>query len=454
MDKSTQGQKGAPAGRSQSPWLSGWEKAQSLFHARAQGMPVPAWAARGFTDSGEAVWSRLQRILPEQDGPISIYAHMPFCLTRCPFCDCHAVAMRKGAMDQVKGYVDRFVMEARQWSALGGWSRRPVTTVHLGGGTPQALEQADFEKAVASLQANFAVSPQTEWAIETNCRLLEGAHLAQLSRLGFARIHVGLQTLQPNLRKMLGRRLAPREALQRIDACLERDVVVSADMLYGLPEQTADQLLCDLDMLVKAGIHGVSLYRLNHGSFNHRFMARHGLAERGEDRMFMDFEMFMEAAALLRGAGYEKNHFTHFARPADRNLYARHVIRGEDLLALGPTADGVFGDYYYRHGDLSAYLEADRTAPPLQGGSFYTDAERYAQGVISQLMAGRVFEDQLDETGTKYVRRLAEADLLLRDAPSRSWRLTDTGSWFIEKCTSEALQLYAGHAGTGPRKEP
>jgi coproporphyrinogen III oxidase-like Fe-S oxidoreductase len=424
------------------PYIGGWMKARSLYPANIHGMPMPSWATRGFADDGTTAWQRLAQIIPERNGAFSIYAHLPFCRTRCPFCDCRATVMPRESAGIVAKYVARFQQEVRQWSGVGNLSIRPVTTVHLGGGTPHALHPSDFAGIVEALRSCFSTHEGTEWAIETSCRCLDKEHTDQLHRLGFTRIHVGLQTLQPRIRVLLGRRVPADTALSRIAACLESGWTVSADMLYGLPEQTAGDLVADLERLVKMRIHGVSLYRLNHGARNHRFMIRHGLADRGEIRLYSDYQMFMEAAALLTSSGYVKNHFTHFATDRDQNLYSRHAIRGEDLLALGTTSDGVFGDYCYRHGELAAYLDADGERPPLQGGGDFTLAERRARPLVTQLMAGQVLADGLDIEAIQFVARLAAADLLHWEAESRSWRLTNTGSWFIGQCAADALHIY------------
>lgn len=435
-------------------WLVAWTQARALYPADEHGMPLPTWSVRGFSDDGAEAWNQLVRRVPGRQGAFSVYAHLPFCKTRCPFCDCHATAMPRGDRTKVEKYLLRFLREIEQWHALGTLAHRPVTTIHLGGGTPHALLPDEFEQVVQALAANFAADKGTEWAIETNCRCLDEEHVGQLARLGFTRIHVGAQTLRPRLRTLLGRRDAPETALARIRACVDRGWIVSVDMLYGLPEQTADHLREDLRLLATAGVHGVSLYRLNHGKYNQRFMQRHGLAARGPERLFADYRMFMEAAGFLASLGYSKNHFTHFAREQDRNLYARHAVRGEDLLALGTTADGVFGGYYYRHGELADYLAGSAARPPLEGGGAFTLAERRARELITQLMSGEVRDGILDANSHPFVQNLAAAGLLRRDASARSWLLTDAGSWFIGECTAGALRLYQKSgptAGEGPR---
>jgi len=406
-------------------------------------MPEPTWAVQGFSHDGTTAWEHLMQRVQERQCPISIYAHVPFCKTRCPFCDCHGTAMPRKSNDIVKRYVRRFQMEIEKWHSLPGLAQRPATTVHLGGGTPHSLKPLEFDTLVQALKSEFATDVQTEWAIETNSRCLDDKHIDQLAMLGFTRIHVGVQTLQPELRSVIGRLHAPDTVLAHIETCLSRGWIVSVDMLYGLPEQTSKQLLRDLDRLVHTGVHGISLYRLNHGTYNYKFMKQHGLIDRDTRRLYADYVMFMDAANLLTSAGYAKNHFTHFARENDRNLYSRHAARGEDLLSLGPTADGVFGNYYYRHGTLAEYLRGTPEHPAIQGGGYFTRAEQRAKTLVTQLMAGQIFDTGLDENALCFLKKLARADLLRRSASSRSWMLTDTGSWFIAECTAEAFRLYA-----------
>lgn len=442
---------GSPAAGEPDRWLDGWLKAQALVRSRTHGMPVPAWAAHGFAESGAAAWARLAGLVPDRQGAISIYVHLPFCLSRCPFCDCHATAIPRKSPGDVARYVQVLEGEVARWAALGGLARRPVTTVHLGGGTPHALPAPGLERVVRAVAGTFAADERTEWAVETNCRCLDDEHVAQLVQLGFTRIHVGVQSLQPRLRSLLGRRDSPDVAMGRMGACLHRGLIVSVDMLYGLPGQSAAELLDDLRRLAGLGIHGVSLYRLNHGRHNDRFMVRHGLANRGPDRLYADYRMFMEAGSLLASRGYCKNHFTHFAREADRNLYARHALRGEDLLALGATADGVFGDYYYRNSELPDYLASGDGRLPLQGGGHFTGAERRARRLVTELMSGAVRGDELDEASARFVARHAAAGLLCRDETTRTWKLTDTGSWFIGECTADA---YRAHEDAREREAP
>ena len=231
-----------------------------------------------------------------------------------------------------------------------------------------ARDRPGQPRVTRALRSALAVDEHTEWAIETTARSLDADSMAALERLGFARIHVGVQSLQADARRILGRRGSAEMVLDRITACVARGWIVSADLLYGLPGQTADHVREDIARLASAGADGVSLYHLNHGSHNYPFMVRSGLVERGEECLFEDFQLFAQAAAYLESLGYARNHVTHFARGRDRSLYSRHALRGEDLLALGSSADGVFGARFYRHHELGGYL-AESPSPAASRAS-------------------------------------------------------------------------------------
>ena len=103
------------------------------------------------------------------------------------------------------------------------------------------------------------------------------------------------------------------------------------------------------------------------------------------------FDSRPAADQLLAHSGYAKNHFAHYARPEDRNLYYNHARRKEDLLGLGPTADGVLGIYHYRHADYHAYIaRADSDIPELEGGIRESSSEQYLHPLIVSLMTARI----------------------------------------------------------------
>jgi len=189
-----------------------------------------------------------------------------------------------------------------------------------------------------------------------------------------------------------------------------------------------------LERLHATGIHSVSLYRLNVSARNRKFLEQQRDFTR--DAVY-DYLLFQAAHQFLIQAGYAKNHFTHFARAEDRNLYYNHARRGEDLLALGPTADGVFGAYHYRHPEYQPYTSGcSPEIPVLEGGLSETPLERNLHPVITALMTANLSQAMIEEFQLQFLlEKWLETVFLTKS--DHAYTLTANGSWFLSEMLAE-----------------
>jgi coproporphyrinogen III oxidase-like Fe-S oxidoreductase len=329
------------------------------------------------------------------------------------------------------------------WSQLGSLPTRPLSTIHFGGGTPTFLGAKPFERLVRACRERFADGSTTEWALESTASELSPEMLAGLNALGFTRLHVGVQSLQDEIRKLINRRAAAATVLETIARAIAMGWIVSVDLIYGLPSQTLDGLLGDIRALIAVGVDGFSLYELQISSRNRRFAKDYGLDAR--DRRF-NFLMAQCAAQLLVARGFERTLFNHFAGEQDTNLYFTYPMRGEDCLALGTVADGVFDDYHYRHPKYAAYRRGvDGRFPGLEGGLRRNEVENRMQPLITGLMAGRIPPSLFDDPERRALRDRWQGSLLLEKAPqSDELRLTGSGAWFVGNMISELASHAVG----------
>jgi coproporphyrinogen III oxidase-like Fe-S oxidoreductase len=415
-----------------------WLALRPPYHLADRHLPLPVWARRPFTESGEQAWLALSRDVPTLDPrrAFCLYVHIPFCPERCAFCDCYSFRLASHREEQISRYLDLLAQEIHLWSQLGTLSTRPLSTGHFGGGTPTFLGVAAFERLVRLCREHLAAGPATEWALESTASELTPEMLACLERLGFTRLHVGVQTLQDEVRRALNRRATARAVLDKIAETVEKGWIVSVDLIFGLPGQTLDGLLADIRTLAGAGVNGFSLYELQLSSRNRPFVQRHGLERR--DRQ-VNYFLSQAASHLLGALGYRKTLFNHYADDRDTNLYFTFPARGEDCLALGTIADGSFGDYHYRHPEYAAYNRSvGRTFPGLQGGLRRTEFENCLQPLTIALLAGCVppslFDDPLAQDLLPPWRDLC---LLTDDPATGHLRLTGNGSWFVGNMLSQ-----------------
>lgn len=409
--------------------LSQWQAIENWFAVKEHTFPVPVWRQHGFEHDSSEAWAQVtQRIQHDTTyGPISVYVHVPFCERRCGFCDLLAHPLPKSQQHREKGFAETLCKEIGLWASLLGLSERPVTTIHFGGGTPNCLSPSVLSQIVGAYQDQFHMTSKTEWALESTSRLLTHEHVTELKAMGFSRLHVGVQTLNDSIRRRIGRKESRDMVLARLHEALAQDLVVSVDVLYGLPGQGVKDLINTLERLVAVGVHGFSLYKLQVCDRNRAFLERIGA---GHADPLLYYVLYQVAEQFLRNHGYRKNFFTHFALPQDKCLYYHHVKRGENLLAMGPTADGVFGDYLYRHLDYPEYVQAP--VPALEGGVTETPHEQALRPVVAALMTCVVTSEDLARLQSLPLLDLWRACELLSPGESpKTFELTANGSWFI-----------------------
>jgi oxygen-independent coproporphyrinogen-3 oxidase len=421
-------------------------------------MPAPTWEDERCRRRVPDVTETLTTAAATRDGDISVYVHLPFCRTRCVFCDCHSVVAPQDRGERLDAYIERLKRDIDIWCERGKIGRRPVSTIHFGGGTPLAIGEDRFSELVTILGNHLNVSCQTQLAIETTAACAMPGHINRLMNIGFRRLHVGVQTLNSDLRHKLGMPCRSTEVIERLCAAMKAGMVTSVDLLYGLPGQTVVMLAADVSLLAAAGIHGFSLYRLNLTQRNQRML-----------RVFPGYRpsplrrciMLQVAESLLLQKGYVKNHYAHYALPPEDNRYFRHAVRGEDMLGLGASAAGVFGDWEYRCLHYPQYMNGARTALPIETLTCQP-MEARERMIAASLMAGRipvaalsmpVAQNQVTgmavsgappEDGSRVsIERLVQSwisfGLLAPDKDGL--RLTATGTWMSGRMLEEFTEL-------------
>ncbi len=416
---------------------SAWRKARTRWRDGARRMPSPPWDRRAFCDDPPTAWQHIGRAVgaAAPEAPISVYLHVPLCDTRCAFCDCYSLASDRAGR-HAAALTDALVREIEQWSAWRGLAARPVTTVHFGGGSPMSLGVDALSRVTATLRRHLGITPDTEWALESTSRALDAPGLDALFAMGFRRLHVGVQTLEDDVRRGIGRREVTETVCARIRAARERGFLTTADAVYGLPGQTLAGWVRSVETLADLGLPGLSLYQFQHTARNRRFVERR--CPGGRDAM-ADFVALHAAEQALRARGFAKNHYTHFAQPADRNLYYTYPRRGEDLLSLGPIANGEFDGYHYRHREFLPYLEdVNRGRIGLEGGRAETVAERRAAHAAAVLSGGYGTRPELGGGMTDGVwADWLTQDLVETGSGRDTFTLTANGSWWIADLLQE-----------------
>jgi oxygen-independent coproporphyrinogen-3 oxidase len=309
----------------------------------------------------------LSRASSTPERPISLYVHVPFCKERCSFCGCNVVISRNTS--SADAYLGAVVREMDRVAELLG-ERRTVSQIHWGGGTPTFLEERQIEALWAAIWRRFNILPDAEVAIEIDPKVTTPAQLKLLRTLGFNRMSMGVQDLDPNVQQAISRIqtfAATREMLETARGLGFRGI--NFDLIYGLPRQTRESWSRTLEQVLSLSPDRVAAYAFAHVPDARPNQRRLPLAEipRGVDKL----ELFKLTWQAFTGAGYQQIGMDHFARPDDelaeaqrrraltRNFQGYTVRAATDVVAFGVSAiSDVDGVYAQNTHSITKYKDA------------------------------------------------------------------------------------------------
>jgi oxygen-independent coproporphyrinogen-3 oxidase len=365
-------------------------------------------------------------------GARHLYVHLPFCATRCGYCDFVTVVGRTG---EHGGYVDAVLQELELERPL--LSRR-LETVYLGGGTPTFTDAGAFARLLSALP------PADELTVEANPETVTDELAGLLAARGVDRVSLGAQTFQPRLLRTLGRAASPDETGRAVRV-LRRGGLdnISLDLIYGIPGQLPTDLARDLDEALALEPEHISAYELEAKPGTRFTHAHGGELKRQAEAMESYFERVVET---LTAAGYRWYETANFCRqsPGGRDLRARHNLGywlGHDYLGLGIGAVSTIDARRWRNEpSLVRYVGAlaRRESPPRQVEELPVDVRR-----VERLMLGLRLDRPLPLQGLEpaldgnELARLTERGLAVHDHGTLA--LTDRGRFLGGGVTARLL---------------
>jgi oxygen-independent coproporphyrinogen-3 oxidase len=285
---------------------------------------------------------------------LGIYVHVPFCRTRCRYCDFFRVGENRAKQTEFLAALARQIAAA----PLAG---RPVETVFLGGGTPSLLSPVEVGGVLAQLRRRYAIDPAAEISLEANPSDLRPEILQELRAVGVNRLSLGVQSFVDHELSLLGRRHGAAGAADCVRWAKAAGFdSVSVDLMLAIPAQTDARFRATLKQTLELEPHHVSLYILEvHERSEMDFLRRErpGLFA-GEEAQR---RRYLSACATLREAGYEHYEISNFARPGFRSRHNLRYWQCRPVIGFGPSAHSFDGERRWRcPADLPAYL-ADPT---------------------------------------------------------------------------------------------
>ena len=266
-----------------------------------------------------------------------IYIHIPFCKRRCIYCDFFSTTRS----EKKSAYVHALCRELEmRKDYLQG---EDIETIYLGGGTPSQLLREELEEIFNHIYKVYPVKEDAEITLEANPDDLTPEYVAMLRQLPINRISMGIQTFQEETLKLLHRR---HTAVQTIDAfrrCREAGFQnISIDLMYGLPGETLDNWIADLQQAIDLRPEHISAYHLiyEEGTALWKLREQHQVEEADED---LSVSLFSTLIEQLSEAGYQHYEISNFSLPGLHSRHNSSYWTGKKYLGCGPSAHSFNG---------------------------------------------------------------------------------------------------------------
>lgn len=267
----------------------------------------------------------------------ALYVHIPFCRKRCFFC---SFATAVGQLSRSDEYLQQLGREA------AGYAGQAVGSIYIGGGTPSCLESDGIAELWRHIALNFRFDDICEKTFEANPESLTPEKAGQLAGLGVTRVSLGVQSFNDERLAFLGRAHVRQDALRAFGLLRSFGFGnVSVDLMYGFPQQTAEELARDVDEIIALGSDHVSVYSLtveDRSLFQARKMAVDSDAQAGA------YELVRRK---LETAGLRQYEISNFARPGSESVHNINYWRGGEYIGLGMAAHSHLAGRRFWNGD-------------------------------------------------------------------------------------------------------
>ena len=372
--------------------------------------------------------------------PLGIYIHIPFCLSKCAYCDFYSQCGTKSEYNEYTSALIKHISEAQMRS-----SDYVVDSIYFGGGTPTAIGEKNLIKILKAVFKSFRVSGDCEITTEANPNTVNLPMLKKMAKAGFNRISFGMQSADSAELRVLGRTHSFDEVCAAVDMARKAKIEnISLDLMYGLPSQTVEGFLDSLEKAMELSPTHISCYslKLEEGT---------PLAERPETLHLPSdddgADMYLAAVERLAEEGYAQYEISNFAKDGKESRHNMKYWTLEDYWGFGPSAHSLVGRKRFSYiSDRFRYIEALRNEEEIidrietintagRCGEYLMLGLRTTRGISANILEKKylTFFDEIEKVLLKYYKT-GHADF-----DGNNWWLTPEGFLVSNHIIGEVL---------------
>jgi len=301
-----------------------------------------------------------------------LYIHIPFCRSKCPYCDFYSCLTKNADTETYVASVIDEIKTGRRTKEFTNHSDLSFDTIYFGGGTPSVIGADNIGRIINCVKEYYTVSDDAEITVECNPSTVDEEFFRKLSSYGVNRISLGMQSAVDNERRKLGRFSDKNQILSVIAGAKKCGIDnISLDVMLGIPDQTMQSLDDTIDFCISTEVPHISAYMLSieEGTVFHKKIDTLNLPD--EDTVC---DMYMHLSEKLRNAGFRHYEISNFAKSGYESRHNTKYWNCEEYLGIGPSAHSfVDGKRFFFDRDIHSFINGETAVYDCTGG----DREEY-----------------------------------------------------------------------------
>lgn len=297
---------------------------------------------------------------------IGLYLHIPFCKSKCPYCDFYSFSGKDAQKDEYTRVLKDKISSSV--STLHSSYNCKADTLYIGGGTPSVLGAKNLATLVNACNSGF-LTDDAEITVECNPHGLDEDFFKILYDCGVNRISLGLQSAVDSERRILGR-LSDRNQVEKAVKAAQKVGFhnITLDVMLGVPNQTEQSLDETLDFCISLGVQHISAYMLKLEENTHFYKNQHKYSFPDDD---LTADLYLQMCEALENQGIMQYEISNFAKKGFESRHNLKYWHCEEYLGLGPSAHSFLdGKRFYYDRDFQAFMNGDSPIDDGFGGDF------------------------------------------------------------------------------------
>lgn len=333
---------------------------------------------------------------------IGLYIHIPFCKSKCPYCDFFSIKMNDEEMNR---YVDKVIERFDKYCN----DDIILDTVYFGGGTPSTLGTERIAKILNAINDKFTVDENAEITMEMNPTSKELIDFTVLKECGLNRLSIGMQSAVESEMKLLGRTHSQEDVINTVNQAKRSGIDnISLDLIIGVPTQTKKSLKYSMDFCKSLGVKHISAYILKIEEGTKFYTIKDSLNMPSDDEQA---EMYMYVSEYLESIGYSQYEISNYSLEGFESKHNTKYWRCEEYIGIGPSAHSFYnGERFYYNRSFEEFYN-DKTNFDCIGG---TEEEFIMLNL--RLKRGLIFKEYEEKYNKKFPEEIIKKAKTLEKA--------------------------------------